>query len=156
VSRVATRQWSDDELLGALKDALRSAQDVPKEFIEAGKAAFAWHNIDAQLAALTYDSAESATAGAPATRSEPATLRALTFAASRLGLDLEVSDDALRGQLVPPQAGTVEVRTAAGPLAEAVVDEVGYFVIRPVPSGPFRLSCRTEAGVAILTGWITL
>jgi hypothetical protein len=153
---MATRQWSDDELLAALKQALRAVQEVPKEFVEAGKAAFAWHNIDAELAALTYDSAVPAGAGVAITRSEPATLRALTFAASQLTLEMEVTDDALRGQLVPPQAGTVEVRTAAGPVAEAEVDGVGYFVIRPVPKGSFRLSCRTTSGVTILTGWIAL
>jgi Tfp pilus tip-associated adhesin PilY1 len=153
---MVTRQWSDDELFAALKQALRAAQNVPKEFIEAGKAAYAWHNIDAELAALTYDSAVSVGAGTAVTRSEPATLRALTFAASQLTLELEVTGDALRGQLVPPQAGTIEVRTAAGPVADAAVDEVGYFVIRPVPSGSFRLSCRTTSGITILTGWIAL
>ena len=32
------------------------AEAVPPEFVEAGKNAFAWHNIDAELAQLTYDS----------------------------------------------------------------------------------------------------
>jgi hypothetical protein len=35
---------------------------VPADFIEVGMAAYAWHNIDAELAALTYDSARAASA----------------------------------------------------------------------------------------------
>ena len=34
--------WDDDELLAALRDALRAREAVPDEFIEAGKSAFAW------------------------------------------------------------------------------------------------------------------
>jgi len=49
-------EWNDDEkLIEALREAFASADDVPAAFVEAGKAAFAWRTIDAELAALTYD-----------------------------------------------------------------------------------------------------
>ena len=48
--------WDDEALLAALRQALRARQAVPAEFVEAAKNAFAWHNIDAELAQLTYDS----------------------------------------------------------------------------------------------------
>ena len=49
--------WDDDEeLLALLRDALAEQHDVPARFVEAGKASFAWHSIDAELAALAYDS----------------------------------------------------------------------------------------------------
>ena len=35
-------------------------------------------------------------------------------------------------------------------------DQVGCFLIRPVPASPFRLRCRTADGSDILTGSITL
>ena len=57
--------WEDDDaLLAAVKRAIREAEDVPPEFVEAAKTSFAWHNIDAELAALTYDSSADALAGA--------------------------------------------------------------------------------------------
>ena len=46
----------DDELLAALGEAIQAREEVPEWFIETGKNAYAWHNIDAELARLTYDS----------------------------------------------------------------------------------------------------
>ena len=46
----------DDELLAALGEAIRAREEVPEWFVETGKNAYAWHNIDAELAQLTYDS----------------------------------------------------------------------------------------------------
>ena len=66
--RMAKR--ADDALLAAVRDAIREAEDVPPDFVEACRTAFAWHNIDAELAALTYDSLQDALADAE-TRSPP-------------------------------------------------------------------------------------
>ena len=46
----------DEELLAALGEAIRAREAVPEWFVETGKNAYAWHNIDAELAQLTYDS----------------------------------------------------------------------------------------------------
>ena len=40
----------DEQLLAALGEALRARQAVPEWFVETGKNAYAWHNIDAELA----------------------------------------------------------------------------------------------------------
>ena len=48
--------WDDEQLLGALREAMRARQAVPSWFVAMGKNAYAWHNIDAELAQLTYDS----------------------------------------------------------------------------------------------------
>jgi hypothetical protein len=158
-------QWwtDDDQLLAALDDALGTAQAVPPEFVEAGKAAYAWRTIDAELAALTYDSATDAEL-VSATRAEPATLRALTFASAGLTIDLEVRPDELLGQVSPEQAG--RVTAYAGTVAAddepgttevgtAGIDELGFFIIRPLPVEPFRLLCQTAAGLMVLTGWVS-
>ena len=50
---MVTDGWDDEELLAALRQALTARRAVPPEFVEAGKNAFAWHNIDAELAQLT-------------------------------------------------------------------------------------------------------
>jgi hypothetical protein len=102
----------DDRLLAELGEAVRAGRAVPEQFVQIGKAAFAWHDIDAELARLTFDSAPGAgmaAAGAAAAglRSDRAALRSLTFVSSELTIELEVHPDAIRGQVVPPQPGTV-------------------------------------------------
>jgi hypothetical protein len=156
VSTVSER-WDDDELLAALRQAVRSREQVPPEFVEAGRNAFAWHNIDAELAQLTYDSSRDRDYEL-SVRAEAASIRALTFTSAQLTIELEVAQDSLVGQVVPAQAGTITVQPwQAGSTQEAVAaDEIGCFSIRPLPSGRFRLHCRTAAGVETLTGWIEL
>ncbi|HEU4424951.1 MAG TPA: hypothetical protein VFR67_20680 [Pilimelia sp.] len=153
---MASQWWSDDEqLLASLTAALRAGSEVPREFVETGKAAYAWHNIDAELAALTYDSDLDELALAAVTRAQPAPLRALTFASAELTIELEVTPDALLGQIVPAQAGRVTAHLQSGQLRSEAVDEMGAFVFRPMPAGPFRLRYRAGSGADIVTGWIT-
>jgi len=146
--------WDDEELLGALDEAMRARQAVPEWFVETGRNAYAWHNIDAELAQLTYDSSRDQDVVA-AVRSEAASIRALTFTSSRLSIELEVAESSLLGQIVPPRAGTLEIHTTAG-VTSSPVDEIGCFAVDPTPTAPFRIRCRTEDGADVLTGWITL
>jgi hypothetical protein len=140
--------------MAALGEAVRAARAVPPEFTEAGKAAYTWHNVDAELAALTFDSA--AQAAAPALRAEEASPRFLTFAGAELTIELEIGPDSIVGQIVPSQPGHVDTCPASGAAATAELDEIGCFIIRPLPPSPFRLHCHTAAGVSVLTTWITL
>jgi hypothetical protein len=149
--------WDDEQLLAALGEAARARQAVPDSFVDVGKNAYAWHNIDAELAELTYDSSRPPDQDAVASmRSESASIRALTFTSAHLSLELEVTEDSLLGQIIPPQPGTVEAQTRAGATTSTPVDEIGCFVVDPVPASPFRLRCRTADGADVLTGWITL
>jgi hypothetical protein len=164
------RDWDDEQLLATLGEAMRARREVPGWFVETGKNAYAWHNIDAELAQLTYDSLSdplgdslgdslSDSLGdrerAAAVRSEAASIRALTFTSTGLSIELEVGEGSLLGQIIPPRAGTLEVHTTAG-VASSPVDEIGCFAVTPIPASPFRLRCRTEDGTDVLTGWITL
>jgi len=147
--------WDDEEVLAGLRQALREPQAVPPEFVEAGQNAFAWRNIDAELAQLTYDSTRDP-AEASSMRAETASIRALTFTSSQLTVELEVTRDSLLGQIIPAQAGTIRVQRRSGAETALPADEIGCFSIHPIPPGPFRLHCRTAAGIDALTGWITL
>ncbi len=150
------RWWMDDDrLLDALGDALR-AGPVPEDLVEAGRRAYAAHDIDAQFAALIYDSARDDRAEPVATRAEPAFLRAMTFGSAGLTIDIEINEDAILGQLLPPHAGMVNVQLAKGEGITVPIDEAGGFVVRPIPSASFRLHCHTGAGVSVLTDWISL
>lgn len=150
--------WDDDEeLLAALRNALRGppAQGVPPEFIEAGKAAYTWRTIDAELAELTYDSAQESLAAA-GRRAEDAATRTLTFSSAHLTIELEATGDALLGQLVPVQTGLVEIQSGPEKGTQTDVDTMGCFTIQPIPAGPFRLRCQSGAGAVVLTEWLSL
>lgn len=147
--------WDDEQLLGALREAMRARQAVPHEFVEAAKGAYAWHNIDGELAQLTYDSSRGKDLRA-SVWSETASIRALTFTSAHMSIELEVTEGSLLGQVTPPGEGTIEAQTRSGVATAAPVDEMGCFSIEPVPPGPFRLHCCTARGADVVTGWITL
>jgi len=147
--------WDDEQLLAALREALGADENVPPEFIELGKNAYAWHNIDAELAQLTYDSIHEPD-HALSLRAEAASIRALTFTSAHLTIELEVSEDSVLGQVIPAQSGVMEIQGREGTTATTEADEVGCFLIRPIPDSPFRLRFRTADGSDILTGSITL
>lgn len=151
---IGVSEHDDDMLLVELGRAVRAGAEVPAGFIAAGKAAFTWRNVDAELATLGFDSA--VTPAMAGTRAEQATLRALTFVASQLTVEVEVTADALLGQVVPPAAGEVEVHGAKGPAGTVTIDEIGWFVVRPVPDRMVRLLIRTTGGQSVLTPWVTL
>ena len=147
--------WDDEQLMAALGEAMRAREAVPASFIQTGKNAYAWHNIDAELAQLTYDSASDLGLAA-AVRSETATIRALTFTSDHLSIEVEVTEDSLVGQVVPVRAGTIEVQAKEAVTGTIPVDEVGCFAVSPKPASPFRLRYRADDGTEVVTGWITL
>ena len=147
--------WDDDDrLFAALKEALREAERVPPEFVEGARAAFVWHDIDAELAALTYDSMLAERRPASVMRAQDASLRALTYATQDLTIEVEITPDALLGQVLPPQPGSATIHLPTGPGAETRIDEMGFFAVRPVPGSSFRLCCVTTAGLTVMTGLI--
>ncbi|WP_169953282.1 hypothetical protein [Microbispora sp. H11081] len=149
--------WDDDDrLLDELGHAVREAR-VPESIVRAGKAAFAWRTVDAEPAEQRFDSLLQAPEPAglrDEPRPEGSGPRVLSFVAGELSVEAEIHPDAVRGQLVPAQPGAVLVRDDDGPVREVPVDEVGWFVIEPVPARRFRLHVRTSAGAAVITGWI--
>jgi hypothetical protein len=153
--RMAGAGLSDDELLAALREAVAARQAVPADFVAAAKNAFAWHNIDAELARLTYDSMRD-TDLALSTRTEAASIRALTFTSGHLTIELEVGTESLVGQVVPGQTALITIQPMTGAENDVHADEIGCFSIEPIPAGQFRLRCRTATGVETITGWITL
>jgi len=145
----------DGPLLAALRAAVEARAAVPAAFVEAGRNTYAWHNIDAELASLSYDSLQDA-GQAAALRSEDASVRALTFQSARFSIEVEITDDALFGQLIPPQPGAAEIQTRSGATVTAPIDDAGCFSFERRPAGPFRLRCHTEAQADVRTGWVAI
>lgn len=145
----------DAALFAALRAAVEARAAVPAAFVEAGKNAYAWHGIDAELASLSYDSLQDA--GRPSgVRSEAAAVRALTFQSERFSIEVEVTDDALFGQLVPPAPGMAELQARSGQVVTVPIDDVGCFTFGQRPDGAFRLRCHTGSQADVRTGWVTL
>ena len=121
----------------------------------AARTAHGRRNAGAELARLIYDSAREAH-WAAGLRSEAASIRALTLASPHFSLELEVIGDRLLGQLVPPHGIAVQVQSQASGSTQIWTDEIGCFLVEPVPARPFRLHWRTEDGAEVMTDWITL
>jgi hypothetical protein len=154
------RPMDDERLLAELRAALRAADAVPPSVVALGEAAYDWLTIDVELATLRYDSAAGP---APAGDAEPAlvradvaAVRALRFQARASALVLEVTEDALVGQILPPAAATVSLTSSAGRAIATEADDLGYFAFYPVPRGSFRLRCTGGTGPELLTSWFQL
>lgn len=149
------RPWGDDEaLLAELGAALRSAGDVPETVLSDGRAAWAWRGVDAELelASLVLDSCFEQTADVRGAGT--AAPRLLVFDGGSLSLEVEVAEDVLIGQLLPPASGEVALVAADGSERAVRTDDVGCFTL-PLPSGPVRLRARTP-DTALLTEWLSL
>ncbi|MEO6711892.1 MAG: hypothetical protein ABIM89_00515 [Mycobacteriales bacterium] len=145
---------ADELLLVELHTALAGHDVVPDSVTEAARAAFAWRTVDAELAALSYDSFtdDQELAGV---RSAASVVRMLTFESAELTIEVAVERGRLMGQLVPPQTGRVEVRHTGGSVS-LEADDLGRFTCNDLPRGPVSLHCVTESDQRIYTDWTIL
>lgn len=146
----------DDRLLARLAAALDAADPAPDAVVAAAKASLTWRTIDAELAALVFDSAMEEPAGVRAVES----VRQVTFRAPGVEIELAVLAETVRrlvGQLVPPQTAAIELHHAGGSMA-AAADALGRFTFEDVPIGSIRLTCRLEGddGGVVTTEWILI
>lgn len=145
--------WGSDEvLLRELREALAEERDVPEHILQAARAAYSWRTVDAELLALTsYDSVMDA--GLPARARSAQTARQLVFDAEGVSVQVEVTEAGVAGQVLPARPGRVVLLTAAGPVEEAELDELGMFLLGPPPPGPVRLRCEI-GGTTVITDWV--
>lgn len=147
----------DGRLLAALGAMAGRLDPVPAAVVDAARDSFTWRTVDAELAELAYDSLldDDRMAGV---RSAEAP-RALTFEGPELCVEVEVAEAGdrrrLLGQVVPGEAGTVEVRHRGGTLA-VDADEVGRFPAAEVAAGPVSLRFLPAAPgrAALETSWV--
>lgn len=143
------QRWDDDRLVAELAAAL-APLDVPAGVLEAAKAVYAWRTVDAQLAALTYDSAMSGES-LVGVRGSSGLPRSLAFEAPGISLEVDITRDALVGQVLPVEAGTLEVRQVSGAHTRVPVDSTGAFRVQPLPRTAFRLVYTSERGHRLIT-----
>ncbi len=146
----------DEQLLNRLAQALDAAEPLPEGMIDAAKATFTWRTIDAELAALVFDSATEELAGV---RSTDAT-RQMTFRTPGVEIELVVVSETSRrlvGQLVPPQAAEIELHHE-DETRTVQSDNLGRFTFHDVPVGSVRLTCKLtgEGETTVQTEWIII
>ncbi len=149
--------WRDDDapLLAALAEAVAAEEPVPPEVVAAAKAAYTWRTVDAELAALTYDSLAETELSAQV-RSALTSERSLSFEIGDLCLDVDVTGDRLLGQLTNPRPARVTVETPAGPASVVSAGESGFFSTQRPAAGLIRLRVDVAGAAPLVTPWIRL
>lgn len=149
----------DDALVIALRRVAARADPVPESLLRAGRETLTWRRVDAELAELLRDSAlDDARPALVRGEGEP---RAISFAAGELTIELDVLADGPRrrlvGQLVPAQAATIEIQSAALRTTVAA-DSHGRFHAEGIAVGRIRLRLTRNAPAErpIETSWITI
>ncbi len=148
-------EFDDDPLLAELRRA--GELDAPPADLDvAVKAAFSLQRLDAELAELTYDSAEDERALVGVRNAEPS--RFLTFEAPGLIVEVESTPEGgarrLVGQLTPAQRAQLEIRHGGG-TKPVEVDDLGRFSADGIAPGPISLHLPPAEGVAaVTTDWV--
>lgn len=152
---MAPTPWhNDDALLAELQEALRSAGTVDDDLLALGRGAFAWRDLDTDLAllAITHDSVIDAR---PLVRdAERAAARTLTLEADSMTVVIDVSRTGLLGQVAPPAPCEVVLEALDGVQARMSADEVGAFSTESIPSGLFRLRLVCDGDPVAVSEWI--
>jgi len=150
-----TDAFDDDEQLAhELADALGETHPLAEGVAARAKGAFTWRTIDHDLltATLMFDSAHEEDLSR--TRAEAGS-RVLVFTVELRSVEIEVLSDRVVGQFMPPSQGEVQVEGDGGVVATVPVDDLGFFVIEPVPEGVVRLRCTTPT-TRLVTDWVRL
>jgi hypothetical protein len=144
----------DDRILARLRQGLEQSETVPTDVTEFAKAAFAWRNIDAELAELDFDSIDQ---DIPVGVRSTGTARMISFQAGQWMLDIEFDEGSGRliGQISPESAFTVELHTT-GALFTVESDELGRFTAEGISPGPLSLVLHFPDRSVIKTQWVVL
>lgn len=154
--------WEDDDALAA--DLVRAAGETETldRIASAATSAFRAHRgmlamrdelaTDLLLLSLVHDSRTAGDLAGVRDRSgQPS--RTLVFEGDGIGVEVEVTDGTVEGQLIPARPGRVVLRRPDGDLAGVDTDEVGYFRLDARPHGPVRLVCESADGTCV-TAWL--
>lgn len=132
VSDVDGVAMSDDHVLAELRAGLDATDPPPPRLATVAKAALTWRTIDAELAALTFDSARDLAGVRDQTLQ-----RQVTFEAADLEIEVMLADAESRrlvGQLVPALEATVVLVAGDDDLRLTTTsDALGRFDFDDVP-----------------------
>lgn len=146
----------DQDLLVRLGQVAAQADPVPDLVLDLARAAWETRALDAELLRLVAE-----TTGVPVgVRSVVDQPRVLSFDGGGLVLDLQVERAGpgvrLTGQVLPwpDGGGTATVEQPDGTRCDAVVGDLGDFVVEGLALALFRLHLQPVEGTPLTTGWI--
>lgn len=150
----------DDALLALLGRALRDIggptvvpDEPPADAVALAKAAWNDVELDAELAALLFDSAQDEVLE-PMRAADPLGARSLLYGGSVARIEVEIDDDGvLVGQLDPGERATVTVESAQASDTTAA-DALGRFRCT-LPPGRVRLHVVWPDGTELRTPWVS-
>lgn len=144
----------DAELLAGLREGLSQSDPVPFEVVEFAKAAYAWRDLDGDLAALEFDSIDEEV---PSGVRSTTTFRMISFQAGQWMIDVEYDEatQQLRGAITPEARYTIELHTS-GTYFITESDQAGRFVADGVSPGPLGMCLRFRDGGVVKTEWVVL
>jgi len=142
-------------LLTRLAQVANQLDPAPVMTYELGYASFGLRRLDAQLAELVADSADS---GELVGVRGPGDVRLLAYEAPELFIEVQVAYDEGRRSLVGQVDGAAtHVRVETTREAEHVdFDELGRFRLDDLPAGLFRLHLAGRDGTEVTTSWVTI
>jgi hypothetical protein len=148
--------YTERELLELIRRGTSDSDPVPPDVTEFAAAAFSWRNIDAELAAMAFDSAdEDLPAGVRSSGAE----RSLSFESPTISIDIEYRAATRRviGQVSPPQVATVELHHREGTVTTET-DDLGRFSFDGLEPGPVSVVIRTQGDTpeVVKTEWTVL
>lgn len=148
---------ADDLLFAQLRSAAGALDPAPQDVVTGAIAAYAWRTLDAELAALTFDSAMESDALA-GVRGGGA--RLLTFETPTATVEVEAqvvgSLRRLLGQLVPAQEAALDIQHRGG-VQSVVTDARGRFTVDDLTPGPLSIRWRPQDPTTqppIVTDWV--
>ncbi len=148
--------YDDEQLMAELSAAVAERQLVPPGAFEDATGAFQLRGLDQELALLTilYDSLldqqQSLVRGAA-----HASIRTMTFTRGEFSLEIEVNEDTIIGQVLPPQSANVTLATRQATVASTGSDAWGSFLLPRPAGGAVRLIWQTGSE-KLVTDWFTL
>ncbi|MGL4742822.1 MAG: hypothetical protein ACRCXL_00330 [Dermatophilaceae bacterium] len=144
-------RWDDDDALaGDLADAVGGDREIPAQWRDAARGAFAWRTVEDDLLRLADDGAlvGAAVRGA----AEP---RVLSFGGADLTLEIEVNEQRILGQVLPPRACVLTMESPQQPPRSTSTDGSGLFVLDRTDQGAVRFGVETEGAIRC-TEWVLL
>jgi hypothetical protein len=149
----------DEGLLAAVREVLSHDEAPPDWSAELAKGSFGLRAVDAELAALTSDSALATAESGMRSGTAP---RLAVFDTGDLSLEIEIEPSAragswrLVGQLIPASPARIQIRQQGAEPVWVDADDLGRFAADHLADGSLSLMCVREGMRAAVTEWIAI
>jgi hypothetical protein len=145
---------SDRILMQSLAQAVGTTEP-PTDLIARCEGLLTWLDVESELAVL-LDQPVAEAAGTRGAASS-ATTHEFAIDDGSCVIELDVSSEHLRGQVLGATAQQIVIRTAPGTTHIVPVDETGHFSLEDPPSGPIRLELEPSSeSRRIHTDWFVV